>query len=153
MKKKIIIILALILTIALLAVWRIKIVVNEQEIKEAIHGVVIADNLSFYKAPKETNVKQIKVLQKSENVYILDEFEKDGISWYKIKVDGKTNGYVYADGVDYYKEVNGEKVLVVDVSQFDFEKDFETKEDFEVFVVENKVSGVYIREGRKRLWL
>ena len=50
-------------------------------------------------------------------------------------------------GVDYYKEVNGEKVLVVDVSQFDFEKDFQTKEDFEVFVVENKVSGVYIRAG------
>ncbi|MBR1539835.1 MAG: hypothetical protein IJ629_01415 [Clostridia bacterium] len=144
---KIILVLILLIIVILLAIWRIKIAINQREIKEAIHGVVIAKELAFYKEPKQTNVKQIKVLKKSENVYILDEFEKDGISWYKVKVDGKTNGYVYSDGVDYYKEVNGEKVLVVDVSKYDFEKDFQTKEDFEVFVLENKVSGVYIRAG------
>ena len=147
MKKKIILILVLLIIVILAAVWRIKIDINEREIKESIHGVVIAEELAFYKEPKQENVKQIKVLKKSENVYILDEFEKDGISWYKIKVDGKKNGYVYSSGVDYYKEVNGEKVLVADVSQFDFERDFKTKEDFEVFVVENKISGVYIRAG------
>ena len=127
--------------------WRVRISINEREIRESIHGIVISDELAFYKEPKQENVKQIKVLKKSENVYILEEFEKDGIDWYKIKVDGKTNGYVYAQGVDYYKEVKGEKVIVVDVSQFDFEKDFATKEEFEVFVVKNKVSGVYIRAG------
>ena len=138
---------SLVVIVILLIIWRIKIAKNQKEMEGAIHGVVISEELAFYKEPKQTNVKQIKVLKKSDNVYILDEFEKDGISWYKIKVDGKINGYVYADGVDYYKEVNGEKVLVIDVSKYDFEKDFKTKEDFEVFVVENKVSGVYIRAG------
>ena len=149
MRKKVVLIfiLAVALILIFLAVWKINVEINKREIKNSIHGVVIADKLAFYKSPKETNVKQIRSLKKSENVYILDEFEKDGVDWYKVKVDGKTNGYVYQDGVDYYKEVNSEKVLVADVSQFDFEKDFKTKEDFEVFVIENKVSGVYIRAG------
>lgn len=139
--------LILVVIVVSLIVWRVKIYINQKEIKESIHGVVIAEKLAFYKSPKETNVKQIKMLKKSDNVYILDEFEKDGVSWYKVKINGKTNGYVYQDGVDYYKEVNGKKLLVADVSQFDLEKDFETKEDFEVFVVENNLSGVYIRAG------
>lgn len=150
MKKRIIILLVLVILLTIiisLIAWRIKIINNQKEIESAIHGVVIADEIAFYKEPKQTDVKQIKVLKKSENVYILEEFEKDGIAWYKIKVDGKTNGYVYASGVDYYQEVNGEKVLVTDVSQFDFEEEFKTKEEFEVFVLKNKVSGVYIRAG------
>jgi len=133
--------------IILLSIWQIKKIINEREIKEAIHGIVISDELAFYKEPKQNNVKQMRVLKKSENVYILEELEKDGITWYKIKVDGKINGYVYAEGVDYYKEVKGEKVIVIDVSQFDLEKDFATKEEFETFVIQNKVSGVYIRAG------
>ena len=147
MKKKIILIVILLAIVIFVIIWRIKISINEREIKDAIHGIVIADSIAFYKEPKQVNVKQIKVLQKSENVLILDEFDKNGISWYKIKVDEKTNGYVYADGVDYYKEVKGQKVLVADVSQFDFERDFKTKEEFEVFVIDNKLSGVYIRAG------
>ena len=151
MKKRIIFIILFILVIFVvisgIIVWRVKISINEREIKEATPGVVISDKLAFYQEPKKENVKQIKMLEKSENVYILDEFTRDGVFWYKIKIDGKTNGYVYAEGVDYYKEVNGEKVLVADVSAFDFEKDFKTKEDFEVFVLENKVSAVYIRAG------
>ena len=149
MKKKILLIIVpiLILIISIFIFFRIKILTNQKEIDGAINGVVIAEKLAFYKEPKLENVKQIKVLKKSENVYILDEFEKDGISWYKVKVDGKKNGYVYSDGVDYYKEVKSNKVLVTDVSKFDFEKDFKTKEDFEVFVLENKISGIYIRAG------
>ncbi len=149
MKKKIIIISVLIiaLILGLILTFTIKSVINQNEIKSAIHGIVISDYLPFYKSPKETNVKQIKMLKKSDNVLILEEFEKDGISWAKVKIDGKTNGYVYSDGVDYYKEIKGEKKLVLDVSEFDLEKDFKNKEEFEVFVVENRVSGVYIRAG------
>ena len=149
MKKKILLIIIpiIIFVIAFFIFLGIKSSINKKEIKNAINGVVISENLAFYKKPELENVKQIRVLKKSENVYILDEFEKDGISWYKVKVNGKTNGYVYSDGVDYFKEVNSEKVLITDVSKFDFEKDFKTKEDFEVFVLENKISGVYIRAG------
>ena len=149
MKKKILLIIIpiIILIIAFVIFYRIKVSINQEEIKTAINGVVIAEKLAFYKNPELENVKQIRVLEKSENVYILDEFEKDGVSWYKVKVDGKKNGYVFSEGVDYYKEVNSEKVLITDVSKFDFEKDFKTKEDFEVFILENKISGVYIRAG------
>jgi len=149
-KRKIIVLIlliAVVLVIASIVVWRMKVAQNEKEIQAATPGVVIAEKLAFYKEAKQTDVKQIRILEKGENVYILDEFEKDGVSWYRVKVDGKTNGYVYSEGVDYYKEVNGEKVLVADVSQFDFEKEFQTKEDFEVFVVENNISGVFIRAG------
>ena len=112
MKKKIklisIIVIVVIIVLSLL-IWGIKILINKSEIKSAKHGIVIAKELAFYEAPRQENVKQIKLLKKSENVYVLDEFKKDGISWYKVKVDGKKNGYVYADGVDYYKEVKSEK--------------------------------------------
>ena len=148
MKKKLILILFFVIIVILIVFGIIvKNWINQQEINSAIHGIVISDTLAFYKAPKQTNVKQIKILKKSDNVLILDEFKRNGISWYKVKVDKKINGYVYSDGVDYYKEIKGEKVLVSDVSQFDFEKDFKTKEDFEVFVIKNKLSGVYIRAG------
>ena len=149
MKKKclLIVVLLVFLIVSLIVFFKIKDIVNKNEIKSAINGVVIAENLAFYKKPELENVKQIRVLKKSENVYILDEFEKDGVSWYKVKVDGKKNGYVYSDGVDYYKEVKSKKVLISDVSKFDFEKDFKVKEDFEVFILENKISGVYIRAG------
>ena len=148
-KARIIILIVLIVLFAIagVVIWKAKEIQNEREIKNSTHGVVIAKEVAFYKEPEQENVKQIKVLKKGESVYILDEFEKDGISWYKVKVDGKTNGYVYEDGVSYYKEINSEKVLVLDVSKFDFEKDFKTIDDFKAFVIEYRLSGVYIRAG------
>lgn len=120
---------------------------NQEEIDSSIHGVVIAEYTPFYNRAETENVRQFKLLKRSENVYILDEFESNGIDWYKVKVDGKINGYVRAKDVDYYKEVNKEKLVVSDVSQFNMGEDFETKEDYEVFLLENKISYVYIRAG------
>lgn len=120
---------------------------NQTEIDESIHGVVIAKDVPFYSKSEMENVRQIRLLKKSENVYILDEFEQDGIEWYKVKVDGKRNGYVRAENVAYYKEINKEKLLVSDVSQFNIGEDFETAEDYEVFLLENQISYVYIRAG------
>ena len=148
MKKKIVIFL-LIVAIVIITLVGIKIhkeKKNKEEIKNGIHGVVIAEDVPFYKEAKKDNVKQLRLLKKAENVYILDEFEKDGIEWYKIKVDEKTNGYVRANNVEYYKEITKEKVLVSDVSEFN-KKDFETAEDYEVFLLENEISYVYIRAG------
>ena len=64
---------------------------NEDEIEAAIHGVVIGADVPFYAKADIENVKQIRLLDKGENVYILDEFEKNNIEWYKIKVNKKTN--------------------------------------------------------------
>ena len=105
-RTHVLVLLALTFLVILLVIWRIKLAINEREIKEAIHGVVIVEELAFYKEPKQTNVRQIKILKKSDNVYILDEFEKDGISWYKIKVDGKINGYVYAKKILKQKKIS-----------------------------------------------
>ena len=120
---------------------------NQEEIDASIHGVVLAEDVPFYAKAETNNVRQIKLLHKGENVYILDEFEKDNIDWYKVKIDGKRNGYVRADSVHYYKEINSQKVLVSDVSQFNINKNFENMEDFEVFLLENEISYVYIRAG------
>lgn len=151
MKKKLIIIIIAILTVvvlgaSLMALREYQEKKNQEEIDSSIHGVVIAKDTPFYLKPETENVRQIRLLKKSDNVYILDEFESNDIKWYKVKVDGKINGYVRAEDVDYYKEVNKEKVLVSDVSQFN-SKDFETSEDYEVFLLENKINYVYIRAG------
>ena len=120
---------------------------NQEEIDGSIHGVIIAEDVPFYVKAETDNVRQMKLLDKGENVYILDEFEQDGIDWCKVKVDGKTNGFIRAENVQYYKEINSEKVLVSDVSQFNLGKDFEDSKEFEVFLLENKISYVYIRAG------
>ena len=87
MKKKILLIIIpiIILIIAIVIFVSIKASINKKEIEGATNGVVISDSLAFYKKPELENVKQIRVLKKSENVYILDEFEKNGVSWYKVK--------------------------------------------------------------------
>jgi len=121
--------------------------VNQEEIDSAIHGVVIGEKVPFYLKAEVENVKQVKLLDKGEKVYILDELEAYDIDWYKVKVDEKINGYVRAEYVDYYKEINSEKVLVSDVSQFNKNEDFESTEDYQVFLLENKISYVYIRAG------
>lgn len=151
MKRKLIIIIiailtAVILVASLMALREYQEKKNQEEIDSAIHGVVIAKDTPFYLKPETENVRQIRLLKKSDNVYILDEFENNDIKWYKVKVDGKINGYVRAEDIDYYKEVNKEKVLVSDVSQFN-SKDFETSQDYEVFLLENKINYVYIRAG------
>lgn len=152
MKKKILLIIIIILFIAIigLALFGLKMhyeKVNQDEINSSTHGVVIGDKVPFYNKAEVDNVRQIKLLEKGENVYILDEFEAYDIEWYKIKVDGKINGYVRAENIDYYKEINSEKVLVSDVSQFNKDKNFKDSKEFEVFLLENKISYVYIRAG------
>lgn len=151
MKKKILVIivvlLILIMGIAFFAIKYYYEKVNQQEIDSSIHGVVIGERVPFYLEAEVENVKQLRLLNKGENVYILDEFEAHDIEWYKIKVDGKINGYVRAENIDYYKEINSEKVLVSDVSQFNVDKTFESAGDYEVFLLENKISYVYIRAG------
>ena len=147
MKKKklllvIILILIIIFVVSFVGIENYRKKKNQQEIDASIHGVILADDVPFYAKAETNNVRQIKLLHKGENVYILDEFEKDNIDWYKVKIDGKRNGYVRADSVHYYKEINSQKVLVSDVSQFNINKNFENMEDFEVFLLENEISYV-----------
>lgn len=151
MKKKLIIIIIVLSVVLLVGILMgLKFYLdkkNQDEIDNSIHGVVIVKDVPLYSKPETANVRQIRLLRKSENVYILDEFRKDGIEWYKVKVDGKTNGYTMKENVEYHREVNKPRLLVSDVSQFNMGEDFEDAEDYEVFLLENKISYVYIRAG------
>ena len=151
MKRKVLIFVLLItigiLVISFVGVRKYLEKKNQKEIDDSIHGVIISEDVPFYAKAETENVKQLKLLHKGQNVYILDEFEQDDIEWCKVKIDGKTNGYIRVDNVQYYKEINSEKVLVSDVSQFNIGKNFDDMEEFEVFLLENKISYVYIRAG------
>ena len=151
-KRKKLIILVNIIAIILIAIMMFGIakqreLKNLEEIANAVDGVVVSEDVPFYTKPKLKDVKQIRTLNRTENVYILEELKNDGIEWFKIKVDGKINGYVQAKYIGYYKAINSEKVLVSDVSQFNIGEDFNTREDYEVFLVENNINYVYIRAG------
>lgn len=149
-KKKIFIITAIVLVILIIGIVGINIYLylrNQAEINSSIHAIIISEYAPFYKSARTENVKQIRVLNKGENVYILDEFEQEGIEWYKVKVDGRINGYVRAENVQYFEIANSEKVLVSDVSKFNAGTDFLSQEEYEVFLLENEISYVYIRAG------
>ena len=76
MKRKLIIIIiailtAVILVASLMALREYQEKKNQEEIDSAIHGVVIAKDTPFYLKPETENVRQIRLLKKSDNVYIL----------------------------------------------------------------------------------
>lgn len=149
-KNKLLLIVVIILAILVLLIIGLRFYfekVNQDEIDSSIHGIVIAREAPFYSKPETENVKQLMLLERGEPVYILDEFTRDGIDWYKVKVNSRTNGYIRAENVDYYEEVYSEKVLVTDVSHFNLGKSFETMEEFGVFLIECNVDSVYIRIG------
>ncbi len=116
---------------------------NAKDISNAIHAVVIADYAPFYSRPETENAWQIKTLNKTEKVYILEKFYKDGLEWYKIKVDGDKDGYVRADTVGYYGKSRNEdvpegSVLIADVSTFNNKTIFRTEEQFIAFLAESR---------------
>ncbi len=151
MKKKylllIILVFALIFGIALFGIKGYLAKKNQEEIDKSIHGIIISEDVPFYQKAEIENVKQIKLLSKGDEVYILDQFKSNDIEWCKIKINGKINGYIMAENVQYYKEINSEKALIVDVSQFNINKNFKDMKDFEVFLLKNQISYVYIRAG------
>ncbi len=129
--------------------FSIEFVRNNVDITGAIHGVVMVDNAAFYKKPKESRWKKISDLDIGQNVYIIEEFvDKDGNAWYEVKA-GKKVGYILKENVDFYTiDYDSEYVLMADVSKFNvIDKDFKTKEDFEVFLLKHNFNYAYIRAG------
>ena len=91
----------------------------------------------------ERDGKYFKLDYNTKNINFLNEIQNI-IDKYNIS---KKNGYVHAENVEYYREINSEKVIVADVSQFNFKKNFKDKKDFQIFLLKNKISYVYIRSG------
>ncbi len=151
-KMKILIGIIVLICIILVFVFIYKIIdkkINDIDISNAIHGVVVYENVGFYRKPKETKWKYRRDFELGENVYIVDELKDDlNNEWYKIKAKNKV-GYVLKDKVKYY-EFNAEEeyVLMSDVSKFNIQfEHFKNTEEYEVFLLNSNINYVYIRAG------
>jgi GH25 family lysozyme M1 (1,4-beta-N-acetylmuramidase) len=123
--------------------------INNIDVSNAIHGVIMEDDIGFYKKPKESKWKNIRNLEKGENAYIVDEvIDKNNQTWYKVKIKDRV-GYVKKEYINYYEFSNESgKTLMSDVSKFNvIYKHFESPEDYEVFILESNINYVYIRAG------
>lgn len=151
-KKRIILSVVIIVFIILISILIYKMIdkkINDIDISNAIHGVVVYDNVGFYRKPKESKWKHRRDFELGENVYIVDEFKDDSnIDWYKIKAKDKV-GYVLKNNVKYYKfNDKNEYVLMSDVSKFNIQfEHFKNTEDYEVFLLNSNINYVYIRLG------
>lgn len=122
---------------------------NNIDVSNAIHGVVINENIGFYRKPKISKWRHISDLKLGQLVYIVEDFiDEDGKSWYKVKSDDKV-GFIEKENVDYFEfsEVDG-KVLMSDVSKFNvIYKQFNTAGEYCAFLLNYDVNYAYIRAG------
>ena len=142
-------ILALISIIILIITQIIEEKQNNIDISNAIHGVIIEENVCFYKKPIESKWKKRRKFEIGENVYIVEEIkDKNNQEWYKVKAKDKV-GYVLKKYVKYFEfSDNKEIVLMSDVSKFNIQfEHFKTAEDYELFLLKNNINYVYIRAG------
>lgn len=148
-KKKIIIIVSIIAVLIILIIVGVVMYKNRIiDVSEAKHSVTIVENADFYKKAKLLNVKIHKELPIGTNVYVLEDFvdEETNAKWSKVVIDNKI-GYVQTDALGYYEEQDGEKVLMVDLSKFNKGKNFDTGGEMGAFLINNKITYVYIRAG------
>ena len=108
----------------------------------AIHGI-IKNNLSEVKFSYWKDVN----LRAGTNVYILDEVYKGDVKYYKIKYNNRI-GRVLAENVDYFTfDTTSEHALMSDVSKFNYKSQFNSSEEYELFLLKNDINYVYIRIG------
>lgn len=151
--KKPILVILLVLIILIVVISFIYIKLEEKrnniDISNAIHGVVIKENVKLYRKPKESKWKHIRDLEVGANVYIVEELKDEvGNIWYKVKNEDKV-GYILKDNVSYYEFSDKDgNVLMSDVSKFNIQfKHFNSSEDYEVFILKSNINYVYIRAG------
>lgn len=122
---------------------------NNIDVSNAIHGVVINDNIGFYRKPKISRWKNISDLKLGQLVYIVEEFtDQNEINWFKVKANNKV-GYIRKENVDFFEFSNGnENVLMSDVSKFNvLYKHFEDVGQYCAFLLNYDINYVYIRAG------
>lgn len=152
-KKRLLLIVVILIVIILLIVFINRIIENKRnniDVSNAIHGVIMENDVGFYKKPKESkgfgHIRDVKI---GENAYIVEEItDEDGKRWSKVKIADKV-GYILSEEVDYFKfsEVDG-YVLMSDVSKFNIQfEHFKTSNDYQVFLLNSKINYVYIRAG------
>ncbi len=151
--KKFIIILLVILIIIVSIIIFIRVKIEQKwnniDVSNATHGVIIYDNIGFYRKPKVSKWRHIRDLPLGQNVYIVEDFtDKDGNNWYKVKADDKV-GYIEKKNASYFEFSSEDgKVLMSDVSKFNLiYEHFKTAGEYEVFLLNNNINYAYIRAG------
>lgn len=135
----------LILGIIKLGIFTERKIEEHKSTKGTIHGIIVNDNITF------DTIGENLTLNKGDNAYIYKEYEKNGKKYAKIKSNGRI-GEILAQDVYYYeKSENQEYSLMCDVSSFNKDT-FKNENDFEYFLLKNKIQYVYIRMRRKRIW-
>lgn len=122
---------------------------NNIDVSNAIHGVVINENVSFFRKPKISKWKKISDLKLGQLVYIVEEIiDKENNVWYKVKSGDKV-GFIEKKNASYFEFLESdEKVLMSDVSKFNvIYKQFETVGEYCAFLLNYDVNYVYIRAG------
>lgn len=122
---------------------------NNIDVSDSIHGVIIKDNIGFYRKPKISKWRHISDLDLGQNVYIVEEFtDEDGKKWYKVKSDNKV-GYIEKENADYFEFSSEEgRVLMSDVSKFNVLYDhFKNSGEYGAFLLNSNINYVYIRAG------
>jgi hypothetical protein len=151
-KKKIIIIVAVILVIVviLLLIHKYKEYKwNNIDVSNSIHGVIIEDEVNFYRKPKESRFRIINTEKIGTLAYIVEEYiDKNNTEWYKVKIDDKV-GYVLKNKIKYYTyNDKNENVLMSDVSKFNvIYEHFENSGEYAAFILNYNINYSYIRLG------
>ena len=149
--KKILIISISIVVIILLIIFikkQIEYKINNIDISSAIHGVIVKEDVIFYKKPKISKWKKISDVEIGEKAYIVEEFTDEKNNWYKVKINDKV-GYVLQENVDYFKFSKDDGIkLMSDVSKFNIQfKHFKNINDYQVFILNSNINYAYIRAG------
>lgn len=122
---------------------------NNIDVSNAIHGVVVDENVVFYKKPKESKWRDIREFELGEFVYIVETItDKNNTEWYKVKAKDKV-GYVLKDKVDYYEFSDKDEItLMSDVSKFNvIYKHFNNSGEYAAFLLNSNMNYAYIRLG------
>lgn len=150
--RKILIILAIIIAIVLIVIFinkKIEDKINNIDVSNAIHGVIVKENTTFYKKPKISRWKKIRDVEIGENAYIVEEFvDEENKKWYKVKIKDKV-GYVLKESVEYFEFSKEDGItLMSDVSKFNIQfEHFKTANDYQVFILNSNINYAYIRAG------
>ncbi len=152
--KKMMAIVGIILIIIIIITISIILIIIEEkrnnvDISNAIHGVIIEDDVMFYRKPKESKWWHIREFDLGEFAYIIETIiDEENKEWYKVKVKNKV-GYVLKSKVDYYVfSDKDDKALMSDVSKFNIiYKHFKNSEQYAAFIVNSNINYVYIRLG------
>lgn len=146
--KKIVIFISIIIICVILATvikLGIDAIIVNKEMQTAQHGITINKDVHLYSSAKET--RKYKNLEIGTDTYILNEvIDKSGNKWYKVKVEKKV-GYILANDVGKYQDSYNKRDLMVDVSKFNLQNNFNNIGEFKAFLIKNDIKFVYIRVG------